>query len=49
MSNGWISLDEVARRRAISVEDARALAIRMRWPCVFKRDETLVLPSTSET
>ncbi|WP_210168683.1 hypothetical protein [Methylobacterium sp. Leaf108] len=47
MAAGWISLDEVARQRAISLEEAQDLAIRMRWPCIFRLHETLVLPGLS--
>lgn len=41
---GWITLDEVARQYAISLEEAQALAHRMHWPRISRLRETLVLP-----
>ena len=39
----WISLEQVARTRGISVSEAAMLAENEQWPKVFKLHETLVL------
>ncbi|KAB1079158.1 glycoside hydrolase family 92 protein [Methylobacterium soli] len=44
MQPDWISIAQVARELGIDEAEARALAERMRWPTVFKADDTLVLP-----
>jgi hypothetical protein len=44
MQNAWMSLSDLAEARGISLQEARALADRERWPKVFKHHDTLVLP-----
>ncbi len=48
MADSWIGLEEVARQRSMSLAEARALALKMHWPCLFRRGETLVLRSVSK-
>ncbi|WP_336485900.1 hypothetical protein [Methylobacterium nigriterrae] len=44
MQPDWISISQLAHELGIDVAQAHALAERMRWPTVFKANETLVLP-----
>lgn len=44
MSPEWMSLEQVAQVRRITLDEARALADREHWPKVFKLHDTFVLP-----
>ena len=43
MESRWISLEQVARARKITLEEAAALADKEHWPKVFRTHGTVVL------